>query len=149
MNQLVSEYDQDFYQWTQHNAQLLREGKLAEIDILHIAEELESMGKRDKRELISRLTVLLAHLLKWQFQPQLRSKSWQLTVREQRLQIAKLLKDSPSLKPLLHQEGILEAYPDALDMASDETGLLLSTFPEVCPYSIEQLLDKTFYPATF
>ncbi len=149
MNQLVSEYDQDFYQWTQHNAQLLREGKLAEIDILHIAEELESMGKRDKRELISRLTVLLAHLLKWQFQPQLRSKSWQLTVREQRLQIAKLLKDSPSLKPLLHQEGILEAYPDALDMASDETGLPLSTFPEVCPYSIEQLLDKTFYPATF
>ncbi len=149
MNQLVSEYDQDFYQWTQHNAQLLREGKLAEIDILHIAEELESMGKRDKRELISRLTVLLAHLLKWQFQPQLRSKSWQLTVREQRLQIAKLLKDSPSLKPLLHQEGILEAYPDALDMASDETGLPLSTFPEICPYSIEQLLDKTFYPATF
>ena len=130
MNQLVSEYDQDFYQWTQHNAQLLREGKLAEIDILHIAEELESMGKRDKRELISRLTVLLAHLLKWQFQPLLRSKSWQFTVREQ-------------------QEGILEAYPDALDMASDETGLPLSTFPEVCPYSIEQLLDKTFYPATF
>ncbi|MEZ5672007.1 MAG: DUF29 domain-containing protein [Thiotrichaceae bacterium] len=145
MNQSISEYEQDFYQWTQHNAQLLREGKFAEIDILHIAEELESMGKRDKRELISRLTVLLAHLLKWQFQPLLRAKSWQLTIREQRLQLNKLLKDSPSLKYFLHEEGILEAYPDALDMASDETGLLISTFPEICPYSIEQLLDKTFF----
>jgi hypothetical protein len=146
MNRLANEYEQDFYQWTQHNAQLLREGKLTEIDILHIAEELESMGKRDRRELVSRLTVLLAHLLKWQFQPHFRSKSWQFTLREQRTQIAKLLKDSPSLKKYLHEEGMLEAYPDALEMASDETGLLVSAFPERCPYSIEQLLDKIFYP---
>lgn len=146
MNQLNNEYEQDFYQWTQHNAQLLRDGKLTEIDNLHIAEELESMGKRDKRELISRLTILLAHLLKWQFQPQFRSKSWQFTLREQRSQIAKLLKDSPSLKPYLQEEGILEAYPDALEIANDETGLSVSAFPERCPYSIEQMFDKTFYP---
>jgi hypothetical protein len=146
MNPLANEYEQDFYQWTQHNAQLLREGKFTEIDTFHIAEELESMGKRDKRELISRLTVLLAHLLKWQFQPHFRSKSWQFTLREQRTQIAKLLKDSPSLKYSLYEEGILEAYPDALEMASDETGLSPSAFPKTCPYSIEQLLDKTFCP---
>jgi len=104
------------------------------------------MGKRDRRELVSRLTVLLADLLKWQFQPQFRSKSWQFTLREQRTQIAKLLKDSPSLKKYLYEEGMVEAYPDALEMASDETGLSVSAFPERCPYSIEQLLDKIFYP---
>ncbi len=146
MNRLAHDYEQDFFQWTQHNAQLLREGKLTEIDCIHIAEELESMGKRDRRELMSRLTVLLAHLLKWQFQPQRRSASWQCTLREQRRQIVKLLQDSPSLKPCLYAEGMDEAYLDAVEMAADETGLAVSVFPGNCPYAIEQLLDKTFYP---
>jgi ribosomal protein L29 len=146
MNHLIIEYEEDFYNWSLYNAQLLREGKITEIDAIHIAEELESMGKRDKRELISRLTVLLAHLLKWQFQPNMRSKSWQSTIREQRTQIAKLLKDSPSLKPQLQTEGIVEAYPDALEIALEETGLSESTFPKQCSYSLEQLLNKQFYP---
>ena len=139
-------YEQDFFAWTVQNAQLLREGDLSEIDRLNIAEELESMGKHDKRALLSRLTILLMHLLKWQFQVSHRSKSWELTIKEQRRQIEKLLKDSPSLKRFLEDEGIDETFSDALEIASDETNLPATAFPENCPYSIEQILDKQFFP---
>ena len=83
-------YDKDFYQWTLYNAELLRQGKITEIDIQNIAEELESMGKSQKRELISRLAVLIMHLLKWQYQPEKRSHSWIETINEQRRQIVEL-----------------------------------------------------------
>jgi hypothetical protein len=139
-------YEQDFFAWTLQNAQLLREGNLSEADILNIAEELESMGKHDKRALLSRLTVLLMHLLKWQYQVSFRSKSWELTIKEQRRQIEKLLKDSPSLKRYLYDEGIHETFADALEIACDETGLPGTAFPEYCPYRMEQLLDKQFFP---
>jgi hypothetical protein len=145
MNKLTISYEQDFYAWTRHNAQLLREGKLAEIDIENIAEELESMGKSEKRELINRLIVLLAHLLKWQFQPEHRSSSWNGTIIEQRRQIKRLLQDSPSLKRLLNAE-LNESYLDAILDAANDTGMPQATFPPACPYTLEQLLDNGFYP---
>lgn len=91
-------YEQDFYAWANRNAQLIRAGKLSEIDVENIAEELEGMGRSEKRAFINRLAILLAHLLKWHFQPALRSRSWQYTIRAQRDQLYDLLEDSPSLK---------------------------------------------------
>lgn len=106
------EYEKDFYAWAIHNAQLLREGKLSEVDIENIAEEIEDMGKSEKRELINRLAVLIAHLLKWKFQSSRRSNSWKYPVKEQRLRLNRLMKESPSLKNEL-EKRIHEAYEDA------------------------------------
>ena len=115
-------YDKDFYQWTLYNAELLRQGKITEIDIQNIAEELESMGKSQKRELISRLAVLIMHLLKWQYQPEKRSHSWIETINEQRRQIVLLLEDSPSLKHEI-EEKITRAYNLAVADTEKETGI--------------------------
>nr|WP_295746020.1 DUF29 domain-containing protein [uncultured Acidocella sp.] len=106
-------YDRDFYAWSKEQAALLRSGKLSEADLEHIAEEIESMGKTEKRELISRLAVLLAHMLKWRFQPERRTKSWRLTIEEQRRQVIRHMRDNPSLKSSL-SEAIEEAYGDAV-----------------------------------
>src|SRR5579872_5517180 len=95
---IQQEYEKDFYAWAVHNARLLRAGKLSEIDVENIAEEIESMGKSEKRELISRLAILLSHLLKWKCQPERRSRSWKLTIKEQRFELIDLLAESPSLK---------------------------------------------------
>ena len=138
-------YEKDFYAWIQHHIELLKQGKLEQLDVDILIDELESMGKRDKRELASHFIILIAHLLKWQFQPHQRSNSWQSSIDEQRLQIAKQLEDSPSLKHFL-PEAIAKAYPDAVKLASRETRLSLNIFPPVCPYSLEQLRDEDFYP---
>lgn len=138
-------YEQDFYAWAIHNSKLLREGKLSQIDIEHIAEEIESMGKSEKRELINRLAVLLAHLLKWEFQSERRSNSWKYTIKEQRLRLHTLLKESPSLKKSL-QENIPHAYEHAIVIAVGETDLNEKTFPSKCPFSLQQALDKNFFP---
>ncbi|HAO23171.1 MAG: hypothetical protein BWK80_15060 [Desulfobacteraceae bacterium IS3] len=138
-------YEQDFYSWLMYNAQLLKEKRFSELDIENIAEELESMGRRDKRELLSRLTVLLAHLLKWQFQPVRRSKSWERTIDEQREQIYLILSDSPSLKYQLENE-ISHAYDLSVKAAAKETGMKKTIFPETCPFASEQILDENFYP---
>lgn len=137
------DYETDFYAWAQYNADLLRQRQFSELDIEHLVEELESMGKRDRRELTSRFKILLAHLLKWQYQPSYRCSSWRGSIAEQRLQINDLIKANPSLKSYL-PEAIISAYPEALELASDETGLPQSIFPTTCTYSIEQLLDKNF-----
>lgn len=144
MNKTIS-YDTDFYAWTSYNAQLLREGKFAELDVEHIAEELESLGKNNKRELISRLKILIGYLLKWQYQPGGRSTNWRGSIVEQRLQLNDLIEYSSSLKPQL-LEAITQAYPHAVELASDDTGFLESVFPEICPYSQEQILTKGFFP---
>jgi hypothetical protein len=136
-------YDTDFYAWALHNAQLLREGKFSEIDIEHIIEELESMGKSDKRELTSRLKILIAHLLKWEYQPKRRGRSWKRSIDEQRIQITDLLSENPSLKSLW-EEAKTNAYPDAVKLAVKETKL--SSFPTTCLYTTEELLDEDFYP---
>ncbi len=123
-------YDHDFYAWTQEQAQLLRTGKLQLIDIQHLAEEIEDMGRAEKRELESRLEVLLMHLLKWQFQPSKRSRSWKLTIKEQRLRLQKHLKQNLSLKASI-AEVFDDAYQLAVVSAEKETGL--DIFPEICP----------------
>ncbi len=143
--QTQSLYEKDFYAWIYHNVDLLKQNKLAEVELDILIDELESMAKRDRRELLSHFIILIAHLLKWQFQPAHRSSSWRGSIREQRIQIAKQLQESPSLKNYI-TEIIENAYPDALDLASNETGLAMVTFPNECPYVINDLLDKEFYP---
>lgn len=144
MDRLV-DYEQDLYAWFSQNATLLREGRLAEIDLVHIADELEDMGISQLRALESRLTVLLMHLLKWQYQPIRRSKSWSNTIIEQRKQISKLLKRSPSLQHHL-AESIADAYDSARRYAETETGLSINTFPEDCPYLWEKFMESDFFP---
>jgi hypothetical protein len=154
MSKLTQEYERDFYGWIQYHVELLRQGKLAEIDIEHLIEELESMSKSEKRELISRLVVLLAHLLKWQYQYQQLADRWQQTwqggswrgsIIEQRWQIMRQLQDSPSLKSYL-PEALNQAYSPAVKIAVAETRLPLTTFPQICSYTLEQILDENYYP---
>jgi hypothetical protein len=145
MNALQLEYDQDFYSWIYKNIDLLKQRKFSEIDVDILIDELESMAKRDRRELTNRLMILIAHLLKWQFQPEQRSGSWQGSIDEQRIKITKQIEESPSLKNQLN-EGIKVAFPDALKLAIKETKLSSKIFPKECPYSIEQLLNEDFYP---
>jgi hypothetical protein len=138
-------YETDFYAWANQQAALLRAGKLAAADIEHIAEEIESMGKTEKRELISRLTVLLTHLLKWQFQPVRRGSSWETTIIVQRNDLADHMADNPSLEAKL-PDAIAHAYRNAFLIASDETGLPRSTFPAECPWSFDQIMNPEFWP---
>ncbi|MGL4497734.1 MAG: DUF29 domain-containing protein [Planktothrix sp.] len=136
-------HEQDFYAWTQEQSQLLKTGQLHQIDWQNIAEEIEDMGRSEKRQLDSRLELLIMHLLKWQFQPNLRSRSWQLTIKEQRLRLQKLLQKNPSLEPNL-TEAIEDVYPLATLSAERETGL--SLFPETCPYTLTEILSLEFLP---
>ncbi len=140
-------YEQDFQAWALWNAALLRAGKLGDIDVFHIAEELESMGASERRELQSRLQVLLCHLLKHPYQPERRGKSWLLTIGHQRDAIDRLLKQSPSLRPLLENaEEMADIYAKAVRDAVIETDLDRHTFPARCPYAIDQMLDDDFFP---
>jgi len=139
------EYEEDFYLWTVEQARLLRSGELSAIDAANIAEEIESMGRSDRRELKSRLIVLLAHLLKWRHQPEARSRSWSSTIREQRQQIELVLEDSPSLRSTIAQ--ILDqTYDIARERAAEETGLAEATFPDACPFTPDELLSRGFLP---
>ncbi|EDX72453.1 conserved domain protein, putative [Coleofasciculus chthonoplastes PCC 7420] len=142
---LEAEYDLDFYAWIRKNVELLRRGCLSEIDVEHIAEELESMGKCDLRQLRSRLQVLVMHLLKWQYQPDKQSKTWLVTIDHQRDEIETLLLDSPSLRSELEQ-GLARVYPKAVRDACRETGLPETTFPLSCPFEIEEILAQEFLP---
>jgi hypothetical protein len=145
MSALSDLYKTDFHAWTLRAAELVRQHQLDELNLDDLAEELDSMGAKERRELMSRLDVLVAHLLKWELQPQRRTRSWDGTIREQRRQIARTLKLSPSLKPFL-PEALADVYPDAVERAGYETGLDEHLFPRDCAYSLEQVLDKSFYP---
>ncbi len=138
-------YDADFFQWTQSTAEMIRQGRLAEVDLEHVAEEIEDMGKRDRREVRSRLIVLLMHLLKWELQPELRTPSWGSTIDEQRTQIQFTIQDSPSLHRLPSDE-LAATYKRAVKRAIAQTGLGADRFPSSCPYTAEQILDSDFYP---
>jgi hypothetical protein len=138
-------YEQDFHAWTLQQAELLRRRQLDCADLDNIAEEIESMGRSLKRELISRLAVLLLHLLKWQHQPAFRSRSWQLTIKGQRRSLVRHLRDNPSLKSQLDQ-AMLDAYGDATIEAERETGLAAETFPKICPFSFDQASSDEFWP---
>lgn len=136
-------YNTDFYAWTQRQAELLRGQESGLIDWQNIAEEIEDMGRSEKRQLESRLEILIMHLLKWQFQPNLRDQSWQLTIKEQRLRLEKLLTENPSLKSRL-DDAKDKIYPLAVISAEKETGL--SIFPETCPYELKEILFAEFLP---
>jgi hypothetical protein len=138
-------YDTDFYSWTQRTAALLRARRFDEVDVEHAAEEIEDMGRRDVKELNSRVQVLLSHLLKWQRQPERRSPSWQSTIVTQRLEIDALLRQSPSLRPNLGSE-LARNYAGAVKRAVPETGLGKADFPVDCPFTVEQILDEEFLP---
>lgn len=138
-------YAEDFYAWTQAQAALLRHQAWSQLDLPNLIEEIESLGKQQRQELRNRLSVLIGHLLKWHYQPQNRSRSWLATLRIQRLDIADLLDDNPSLKPYL-AEAIDKAYLKGIELASGETDLPSSTFPAQCPYSLAELLDASFFP---
>jgi hypothetical protein len=142
----VALYDEDFYAWSMEQARLLRAGEFARLDIENIAEELESMGRSDKRQIENRLVVLLAHLLKWQVQVGFRSRSWSATIREQRYRIRRLVGESPSLQPAVG-ELLAEAYGEARRAAADETGLAETAFPADCPFTPDQVMAEEFLPA--
>lgn len=137
-------YDKDFYAWAMQNAKLLRQKKLSEIDSEHIAEELESMGNSEKRELVNRLAVLLAHLLKWEYQPDIRGNSWKYTIREQQFQVDELLKNSPSLNHGLEKQ-LIPAYQRARLIVAKETGINITKLPKVCPFTLTQALKHTLF----
>lgn len=136
-------YEADFYAWTQEQAKLLRAQQWDLIDVANLIEEVETLGRQERRELVNRLGVLLGHLLKWQYQPDLQGSSWQATIREQRRKIKRLLEQNPSLSSYL-EEALQEGYEDGLDLAVRETNLPYETFPEDCPYQLEQALSDEF-----
>jgi Domain of unknown function DUF29 len=142
---LAALYDTDAFAWANTTTRLLRERRFDEIDFSNLIEEIEDMGKREKRELESRLEILLGHLLKWQFQPQLQSNSWLLTIREQRLRLQEHLAQNPSLRAKV-LEAIALSYKYALLLAIRETGLTESTFPTACPYSVAEILQDGWTP---
>lgn len=138
-------YETDFHAWTQEQSHLIQAGAWEQLDRENLIEEIESLGRQQRRELRNRLAILLGHLLKWEYQPERRSRSWLATLRVQRRDIASLLKENPSLKPYL-AEALMEGYVNGRDLAMGETGLAAVTFPVGCPYGLEQVLDLGFYP---
>ena len=137
--------EQDYQSWLEHQAALLRAGRVAELDLANLAEEIEYLARRDKRALKSALTVVLLHLLKYQFQPQRRSGSWRATLIEHRQRIQDGFAESPSLQPY-PAEVFMDCYREARQRAAAETELPLATFPQACPYRLEQALETEFLP---
>ncbi len=138
-------YEEDLCAWSLEQVALLRARKTNGLDWDHLAEEIESMVGSDRRELESRLCVILLHLLKWQAQPELRGASWRKTLRTQRREIRKLLKQSPSLRR--HVPALMpDAYADAIKDAVDETGLEADRFPARCPYAPDDVLSEDYLP---
>jgi hypothetical protein len=139
------DYDTDFYAWTQAQAAALRDRKWTTLDVEHLAEEIASLGNEQRHAVRSHLRVLLWHLLKWAYQPDHRSPSWLTSIGNARAEIADRLEDQPSLRPLV-PALLASAYPRARRLAAAETDLPLATFPEVCPWPIERVLDDDFWP---
>jgi len=138
-------YDTDFLVWTAESARLLRERRFTDIEVDNVAEEIEDLGRYQKREVESRLTLILIHLLKWTFQKPKRSRSWRSTVNTQRIELAKVIERSPSFKSRL---GAIvgDVYRDAVHLAGIQTGLDQSAFPSKCPWTSQQILDRDFWP---
>jgi len=138
-------YEQDFYGWTQEQARLLREGRFSELDIANVVEEIETLGRSEERELSSGIRVLLAHLLKWQYQPGYRGRSWSATIETQRDEARRVLQENPSLKPQL-DDIVVEAYVRGRHDATQETVLTADVFPQSCPWSFDQAIADDFWP---
>jgi Domain of unknown function DUF29 len=141
----LATYDSDFHLWSQTQAAAIRERRFAEIDLENVAEEIESLGRSDRREIRSRLEVLLIHLLKWQFQPEKRKSGWNASIYESRRKIKMLVGESPSLRSFPEQV-LGEEYSSARHQAAIETGLSATQFPTECPYSIAEVVNLDFLP---
>ena len=139
----VSQYEQDFYGWTQWQVQALAKRQVSELDWENLQQELEALGRQEYRELVSRLSVLLGHLLKWEYQPEKRSRSWFLTIREQRRAINRHFYRNPSLKSRI-DDALEDGFEAGVDLALRETSLPLRTFPEKCPYNFEEVILDSF-----
>lgn len=142
---MLTTYEQDIVAWANQQAALLRAGRFDALDIQHLADEIEDVGKSEQRELTNRLVVLIGHLLKWRYQPARRGSSWRRTIAAQRKDVAYALKQAPSLK---HKFDDMEwwdlVWTKAAAMAESETGL--EDFPEVCPWSFSEIMDPDFWP---
>lgn len=144
-NQLSQLYDKDFNLWIEKTVNTLEVGEFNALDVEHLIEEIADMGRNTKREIFSRLKVLLMHLLKWKYQPEKRTSSWINTIDEQREQLELILNDSPSLKPYL-EEIFSDCYQKATRAAVNETHLPKQVFPVDCPFSQAQVLDIDYFP---
>jgi hypothetical protein len=138
-------YESDFFTWTQEQARLLRERRFDDLDLDNLVDEVESVGGSEKREIRNRLVVLIAHLLKWKFQPGGRGSSWRGAIFEQRQQILDVLSTSPSLESYQRNQ-VVRLYRSARLRAAEETGIAYGVFPEECPFDAGQVLDLEFYP---
>jgi Domain of unknown function DUF29 len=141
----MTAYDKDFARWSAEQAAALRAHNWAAVDINNISEEIEALGRNDARALRSRMRVLLAHLLKWEYQPNQRKTGWKLTAIEQRTRIEDLLDESPSLRARL-PEFIANGYSAAREYAAIETGFDINMFPLDCPWQEGQIMAHDFYP---
>jgi len=141
----ASLYDLDFYRWIQHQVETLRAKKFSELDLDNLIEEMEAVGRSEKRSLTSSLSLVLMHLLKWQYQPDLRSKSWMFTIRNQRNEVIAILEDSPSLKSFM-ETAIERAWEKALIEAEKETGIESGRFPQTCPWTFDEFMNNDFWP---
>ena len=142
-------YETDVVAWANEQAGFVRAGRFDQLDLKHIAEEIEDVGKSEQRELASRMAVLLAHLLKWEHQPARRSKSWQYTLTTQRKEVAYVISEAPSLRTKFSDERWLDiVWSKAKSQAESETGLDIDTFPEVCPWPISDVLSEGWLPGS-
>jgi len=142
----MQRYESDVVAWANEQAAFIRAGRFDMLDLEHIADEIEDVGKSELRELESRMAVLLAHLLKWQYQPTHRGSSWECTIDDQRTMISRRLTRTPSLKPYLRAEEFWqEAWADGRRIAESETGIL-NRFPKSCPWPFEQVMNSDFLP---
>lgn len=137
-----AEYERDFYSWLMEQARLVREGQWSAIDRDNLAEEIESLGREQFNKLESALRVLLLHMLKWDHQPERRSRSWELSIATQRVEVEDVLADNPGLKPRV-AEAIARAYRKARLDAAKETGLDETKFPQTCPYPFDEAMKRT------
>jgi hypothetical protein len=138
-------YERDICLWAEKTAELLRSHCWEELDLENLIDEVEDLSRRERDKLLSTLRVLLTHLLKWQYQPHLRGKSWEVTIKRWRREITEQIEDTPSLRRFLDDTEWLEkTYRRACNEASDQTGLPLDTFPQQLPSTIEQILDGEF-----
>jgi len=141
----LTPYEIDYAQWSVEQARLLREGRLDLLDREHLAEEIEDLGRREKREIDSRLVQVLLHLLKWQFQPEKRKGGWEASIRVHRADLKEVLSENPSLRGYA-EKRLTTTYAKARLEAEKETGIAYETFPDRCPYTTAQVLDDSFFP---
>jgi hypothetical protein len=136
-------YEKDFYGWTIEQARCLREGRWAAVDRENVAEEIESLGREQFDKLESALRVLLMHMLKWDYQPERRGRSWMLSIEAQRVRVERVLDTNPGLKPRI-SEAVMHGYRLARLEATQETGLDKRTFPDQCPYNWDDITKREF-----